>query len=443
MFDHRRRPLLSPGMLPVNRRQLLKASGAAGLAAGLPAARRASAQGQVTIQYKTHDHPPAVELNTALVAEFMEANPDINVEYEGIPYPSFEQGLFTSFAGGDGWDVFWAGDWLTPQFFENDILAPVDFSAYGVSDLEGYLGLYDPGSVDAFVNDGNVYSGGVSEYNTFSLIYNPDHFAAAGIDPLSETEPVTWEQLAEWGPQLAQFGADGARSRNALEWAFDANVWTPLIAEPMARQLGGDLADEAGEPTLTNEQVVKTFDYFGQLAENTSVDPAFFVNIVDDYAQDRVSMIIGGVWALPAIRAANPDAKIAVAPLPIWEGTERNTILYSWSWFVGNQSSAEEQAAAWKLTNFLSAQAKRWWDDCGFIQARNVGVEGVEDIAAYRAETEPALAVFNSDFAEGSYMFRSTRFYEIADALLRSQSLVFEGEDAQSTLEDEQSELEI
>ncbi len=134
MFDHRRQRLSSPGMPQLDRRQLLKATGAAGLAAGLPAARHVSAQDQVTIQYKTHDHPPAVELNKTLVAEFMEANPDIKVEYEGIPYPSFEQGLFTSFAGGDGWDVFWAGDWLTPQFFENDILAPVDFSAYGVSD---------------------------------------------------------------------------------------------------------------------------------------------------------------------------------------------------------------------------------------------------------------------------------------------------------------------
>ena len=320
MSDYRRRRLSSPGMPPLDRRRLLKATGAAGLMAGLPAAsRRASAQEQVTIQYKTHgDFAPGVELNTALVAEFMEANPDITVEYEGIPYASFEQGLFTSFAGGDGWDVFWAGDWLGPQFFENDILAPVDFSAYGVSDLDAYLGLYDPGSLDAYVHDGNVYSGGISEYNTFSLIYNSDHFAAAGIDPLSETEPATWEQLAEWGPQLAQFGPDGARSRNALEWAFDANVWTPLIAEPMARQLGGDLANEAGEPTLTDEQVVKTFDYFGQLAENKSVDPAFFVNIVDDFANDRVSMIIGGIWALPGIRSLNPDAKIAVAPLPIW-----------------------------------------------------------------------------------------------------------------------------
>ena len=74
----------------------------------------------------------------------------------------------------------------------------------------------------------------------------------------------------------------------------------------------------SGEPTLTDEQVVKTFDYFGQLAENKSVDPAFFVNITDDFAQDRVSMIIAGIWALPAIRAVNPDAKIAVAPLPVW-----------------------------------------------------------------------------------------------------------------------------
>jgi ABC-type glycerol-3-phosphate transport system substrate-binding protein len=154
-------------------------------------------------------------------------------------------------------------------------------------------------------------------------------------------------------------------------------------------------------------------------------------------------MIIAGIWGIPAIRAVNPDSPIAAAPLPVWEGTERNTILYSWSWFVGNQSSPEEQAAAWKLANFLSANAKRWWDDCGFIQGRNSGLIDMEDIAAYRVETEPLMPVFTSDFAVGKYMFRSTRFYEIADAMLRAQSLVLEGDDASSVLGDAQSELEI
>jgi ABC-type glycerol-3-phosphate transport system substrate-binding protein len=211
----------------------------------------------------------------------------------------------------------------------------------------------------------------------------------------------------------------------------------------MVRQAGGELVDsESGDLLLTSEQAVKAFNYVGQLAADGSVDPAFYTNINDDFAQDRTSSIIAGIWAVPGIRTVNPDAKIAVAPLPVFEGGERVTTLYSWAWFVGNQSSPEKQAAAWKFLAYVTSQGKRWWDDCGYIQARNAGQEGVDDIAAYRAETQPLLKVFTEDFAYGRYMFRSTRFYEIATELLGAQSLVLEGEDAESALQDAQDELE-
>lgn len=430
----------------VNRRRLIQ--GAAGLAAvaaapGLARVRPAAAQEEVTIVYKTHDHPPAVELNNQLIAEFQEQNPTITVEYEALPFPAYEQGLFTSFAGGEGWDVFWAGDWLMPQFFENDILSPTDLSAFGVASTDEFLAMFDPGALDAYVQDGTAYTAGISEYNTFSLLYNPDHFAEAGIELLSETEPITWELLAEHAKALAQVGDDGARTRNGIQWAFTSNVWAPLIAEPMVRQAGGELVDpESGDLLLTSPESVKTFDYFRQLGEDGSVDPAFFTDVNEDFAQGRSSMLIAGVWAIPAIRALNPDTKIAVAPLPVFEGGERVTTLYSWAWFVGNQSSPETQAAAWKFLAYITSQGKRWWDVTGYIQPRNAGQEGVEDLAAYRVETEPLLAVFNEDFPHGRYMFRSERFYEIATALMEVQSLVFEGEDAEQALQDAQDELE-
>jgi len=431
----------------LSRRQVLGAAAGAAVAASivpLAASRPASAQDKVTVVYKTHDHPPAIKLNNALIAEFQAANPGVTVEYEALPYPNYEQGLFTSFAGGEGWDVFWAGDWLTPQFFENDILAPVDFSAYGVASLEEYLALSSPGSLDAYVKDGKIYSGGTSEYNTFSLLYNPDHFAEAGIEPLSETEPATWERIAEIAKQLAQVGADGVRTRNGLTWALESNVWTPLIAEPMTRQAGGELVDpDSGDLLLASPESVKAFSYIGQLGTDGSLDPAFYTNVLEDFAQDRASMIIAGVWAIPGIRAIKPDAKIAVAPLPVFEGGKRVTTLYSWSWFVGNQGSPEVQAASWKFLNYITSQGKRWWDDAGYIQGRTAGLEGIEDLPAYRLKTEPLLKVFNDDFGYGRYMFRSPRFYEIATELQGVQSLVLEGDDAKQALQDAQTELEV
>jgi multiple sugar transport system substrate-binding protein len=428
----------------LNRRRLLQGTAGLGLAAAMPFAgsHRVAAQSDVSVVYKTHEHPPGVAVNNALIADFQAANPGITIEYEAVPYPNFEQGLFTSFAGGDGWDLFWAGDWLLPQFFESDILAPLDPAAYGVASVDEFLGLYDPGSLDAYVRDGAVYTGGISEFNTFSLIYNPDHFAEAGIAPLSETEPITWEQFGEYAKLLSKVGADGKRERNALVWAFTANVWSPLIIEPMVRQLGGELVDpDSGEPLFTSPEVIKTLSYFGSLRE--SVDPAFLgTDLNDDFAKGRTSTTIAGAWAIPAIRGINPEAKIAIAPLPVFDGGTRTTTLYSWGWHVGNQSSAEVQAAAWKFVGTLAAQGKRWWDEAGFIQPRNKGQVGVEDLTTYRNESEPLLKVFNDDFTYGKYMFRSTRFYEIATALMRVQSLVFEGEDAEQALKDAQDELE-
>jgi ABC-type glycerol-3-phosphate transport system substrate-binding protein len=433
---------------PLNRRRLLQGTAGLGLAAAMPGRiglRRAAAQANVNVVYKTHEHPPGVAVNKELIAAFQQANPGITIDYEAIPYPNFEQGLFTSFAGGDGWDLFWAGDWLLPQFFESDILAPLDPAAYGVASTDEFIGLYDPGALDAYVKDGNVYTGGISEYNTFSLVYNPDHFTEAGIPLLSETEPITWEELFEHAQKLSKVGADGKRERNAIVWAFTANVWAPLIAEPMVRQLGGELVDPAsGEVLFTSPEVVKTMSYIGSLGTSGAVDPAFLgADLNDDFAKGRTSMAIAGAWAIPAIRSINPDAKIAIAPLPVFEGGTRTTTLYSWGWHVGSQSDAATQAAAWKFVGSIAAQGKKWWDEAGFIQPRNKGQEGVEDLAAYRNESEPLLKVFNDDFTYGKYMFRSTRFYEIATALMRVQSLVFEGEDAEQALKDAQDELDV
>jgi ABC-type glycerol-3-phosphate transport system substrate-binding protein len=261
------------------------------------------------------------------------------------------------------------------------------------------------------------------------------------LEAPSASEPLTWEQIAEYATALSQVDADGKRTRNGLEWAFTSNVWAPLIVEPMVRQLGGELVDpESGELQLTSPEVVKAFEYIGALSD--AVDPAFFVDVNEDFAQGRTSMLIAGAWAIPAIRAINPEANIAVMPLPVFEGGERTTTLYSWAWFVGNQSSAEEQAASWKFLSYLTSQGQRWWDETGYIQPRNAGQEGVEDLAAHRDESEPLLAVFNDDFTYGKYMFRSPQFYEIATALMRVQSQVLEGEDAQQVLQDAQDELE-
>jgi multiple sugar transport system substrate-binding protein len=403
----------------------------------------ASAQEVVTLNYLTHDFAPAVALNEELIAEFEAANPDIDVVYEAEPNDNYEQSLLTALASGAGPDVFWAGDWLAPQFLENNVLAPVDPTAYGVSTQEEFMGLFAPGSLDAFVVDGQVHSGGVSEYNTFSLLYNVDQFIEAGLELPSATEPMTWEEFAVVAEALARPQDGQPRERNAIGF-FIVPIWSVLIMEPMIRQAGGEIVDpETGAITLNTPEVARVLQFFQDLRlEQNAYDPAFQVSVLDDFAQGRVSALIAGPWAISITRQLNPELNFAVMPMPVFDGGERVTTLYSWAWYVNARTTPERQAAGWRFIEFLTSQADRWWDQAAYIQAREVTLDDGTSIADYRAQTEPLLADFAGDFAAGRFQFRSTAYYEIANVLLRALTRALEGEDIALILEDAQAEAE-
>ena len=68
-----------------------------------------------------------------------ESHPNVKITFDNAPHDNFEQKVLTAFAGGAGPDVFWAGDWMIPQFVANGIVAPVDPTAFGVQTQEEFV----------------------------------------------------------------------------------------------------------------------------------------------------------------------------------------------------------------------------------------------------------------------------------------------------------------
>lgn len=400
----------------------------------------AAEEEKITLLYMTHFYEAAIPVNEQIIQEFQQLHPDVEIVYDHAPHANFEQKLLTAFAGGQGPDVFWAGDWMMPQFIENGIVAPVDFTQYGVDSQEEFLELFEPGSLDPFIVDGKVYTGGISEYNTFSLFYNPDHFDEAGLSLPSKDEPITWEQLAAYSEKLTQFDADGNRTRSAIEWVYDVPIWTVLLFEPMLYQLGGQLIDpETGKPNFTSEEMVKVMQYVQDLRfKHKANDPAFQVDLLEDFANGRTSMMVAGPWALSVLRNINPDINVRVAPLPVFEGGERVTTLYAWAWFVNPNSPPEKQQLAWQFVNLLTSKGQAWWDDVRYIQTREGTADTDEDLVSYRLSQEPLLDVFLDDFKYGKFEFRSTSYFELSDIWTRAFSRILEGEDVEVVLQEAQ-----
>lgn len=395
----------------------------------------------IELLYMTHNHAQSIPVNEAIIAEFEAAHPNVKITFDNAPHANFEQKVLTAFAGGQGPDVFWAGDWMVPQFLEAGIIAPVDPEGFGVLTQDDFEALYDPGSLDAFKSEGTIYSGGVSEYNTFSLIYNADAFAEAGIDPLPKDEPITWEELADIAAKLTTKDGD-AVTRIGLSWPFQVPIWTVLIQEPMLRQKGGELINADGQPDFTQQAMVDVMTFLQGMRESEGIDPATYTNLLEDFANGRSAMIFGGPWAAKPLNSMNAELKWETAPLPQFAGaSERVTTLYAWAWFVSAKSSPEKQKAAWEFVNLLTSKQKVWWDEVGYVQARKADIDGMS-LPEYYGQADERLATIFADYPYGKSEFRSTKYFELSDIWTRAQDRVLSGEDVMTVLQDSQAQAE-
>lgn len=408
---------------------------------GGDAAAPAASDEPIELLYMTHNHAPSIPINEAAIAEFQEMHPNVTITFDNSPHSNYEQKILTAFAGGTGPDVFWAGDWMVPQFLDAGIVAPVDPTAFGVATQDEFEALFDAGSLDAFKSEGQIYTGGVSEYNTFSLIYNVDAFAEAGIDPLPKDEPITWEELAEIAAKLTVKDGD-ATTRIGLAWPFSVPIWTVLIQEPMLRQKGGELINAEGKPDFTQQAMVDVMTYLQGLRSANGVDPATYTDLLQDLANGRSAMIFGGPWAAKPLNDINPDLNWDTAPLPQFAGAaERVTTLYAWAWFVSSKSSPEKQKAAWEFVNLLTSKQQEWWDSVGYVQARKTEINGMS-LPEYYAQSDPRLATIFADYPYGKSEFRSTKYFELSDIWTRAQDRVLAGEDVMTVLQDAQSQAD-
>jgi multiple sugar transport system substrate-binding protein len=421
---------------------LLLVACAPGTAPVAPAPGGAPAEQAEKIQllYMTHSFDPAIPVNEQVIQEFQELHPEVEIVYDHTPHANFEQKVLTAFAGGQGPDVFWAGDWMMPQFIKNEIIAPVDYTQFGVNSQTEFLNLFEPGSLDPFIVEGKVYTGGLSEFNTFSLLYNAKHFEDAGLPLPPKDQPLTWEELATFAEKLSQFDANGNRTRAGIALVYNVPIWTVLIYEPMVHQLGGQLIDsETGQPDFASEQMVKAMQYVQDLRfKYKAIDPAFSTDLLGDFANDRSSVIIAGPWALSLIRNLNPDIDVRVAPLPVFEGGQRTTTLYAWAWFVSSKSAPEKQKLAWEFVNLLSSKGQSWWDNVRYLQSRIGKADTGDDLVTYRLNQEPLLDVFLDDFKYGKFEFRSTSYFELSQIWTRAASRILEGEDVKTVLQEAQ-----
>lgn len=391
----------SPDAQPrFSRRQFVRTTTAAGVAAaaGMPAIARARsgryaapaivrAQDAVKLSYfyPVGVAGPLAQVMQAMVDEFNEAHPDIEVEasFTGS-YADTATKVQTAVQGGNAPDV--------AVLLSTDKQTMLDLGAlFPVSDLENDES-FDP---DDFLPaywadtqaDGQTWCVPFQR-STPVLYYNKDAFAQAELDP--ETPPETWDDLVAASRSLMDAGATtwGVEipSTTSAYWLFQA----------LAIQSGQNLiGDNPAEVFFDTPEVVEALTWMVGLSTEEKVMPTGAIDWAagpTDFSSATTGFLYHSTGSLVSIKS-QAEFEFGTAFLP--KNKDFGVPTGGGNMYVF-KTSDERQQAAWTFVQWMTAtdMATRWSLESGYVPTRSSVLE-TDDWKAYVEETPQATTAID------------------------------------------------
>ena len=399
----------------------------------------AQAQDPVTVTLWMHNHTPRVAIDEELIAEFMEENPHITVEYEVVD--DFFTTLQTALASGAGPDVFNQFTLFNAQFYAQGMLAEVDPVAMGYQTIEDVYALYGEGMVGETVLAGDTFNGVLyglpTELSNYACYANDDLWMEAGLDPATDF-PATWEGLTDVATQLTVRGDDGALMQRGFDFNWYGNIYMMLHFDPMVTQLGQSMVDEATyTANINNEAVKRVMQYWSDLVNVHELGGPQYTRSRDAFiAGELATECTFGNWGTPGMDGAGIN--YSIHNIPRWEDAVNDLGFATFAYYLQVNANAprEVQAAGWKLIAKLTSRPDRYLNEAALFQP----------VASYLGTEEFAnneiMPVFLDELHRGQYHPRFANFVEVGDALGRARDrVILGGEDMDVVLQEAEDEV--
>jgi multiple sugar transport system substrate-binding protein len=247
---------------------------------------------------------------------FHDAQDDIRVEYESVPFEELSAIIAQRVGGETGdIDVYYADAPRNPTIVASGYALDLTDE---IGDLDG---LVPETGIETATIDGRLWTVPMRT-STQILYYNVDLLEQAGIEPpsMDPEERITWEELRELAVQAQDAGA---------RWGYvDDQVSRYYQFQPLPESLGGGsgLTGEEGlEPDLTNPEFVEATEWWASLYEDElaprGVDPDQTKPI---FQNGEAAFMPGGPWWIPEF-AAVEDLEFGIAAYPRFEDGEAVT----------------------------------------------------------------------------------------------------------------------
>jgi multiple sugar transport system substrate-binding protein len=188
-----------------------------------------------------------------------------------------------------------------------------------------------------------------------ALWYNTALFDEAGVEYLSDTEPVTYDELLEIAKKLT-VSADGTTEVYGLgmEWAW--SLYGPISA--MVMQQGGSLFnDDLSEIDFTSDAAQRALQWFVDYGQSgvgaTSLNPLPDGSDYSTFAAGRMGMSQDGYWFGGNFAGDDAMKTIRFAPAPTMGDTPVAMSFGGAGLWIPER--AEDKDAAWKFMEYFMA----------------------------------------------------------------------------------------
>ena len=346
----------------------------------------AMADTELTMYYPIAVGGALTEVVDSIVADFEAENPDIKVNaiYSGN-YDDTRVRALSALNSGDPAQLAVMFSIDAYDLIEQDLILPFNDLVSG-SDGANWLNSFYP----ALMANGNIEGktwGIPFQRSTIVAYYNKDMFRAVGLDP--ESPPTSWDELISMGKALTKDGAYGIMipSTGYPYWMFQA----------LAIQNGKEVMSNDGLTTYFDDPtVVETLEFWKSLSSEHGVMPEGTVEwgtLRQAFLEGQTAMMWHSTGNLTAVKKnASFDFGVAELPANVRKGSPTG----GGNFYIFKDTSAEEQAAALKLIQFMTSaeQAAAWSIATGYMGVSPAAYE-TDALKSYTSSFPPALVARN------------------------------------------------
>lgn len=322
-----------------------------------------------------------------LAKSYTEVNPNVEIEYQSIPWQNRYETFSVAIASGDGPDVSTGGGYQQHQFGATGDILPLN-SIVEEWEKEGTADDFSEGMLEFFQDEEGNQLGIPFNVEPRGIIYRKDLFEEKGIEI-----PTTWDELYDAAVALTdvendQYGmvypvADSAANVTFVTWMIDNG--------------GGVWSEDGKTPTWNSDENLETLEYLAKLRD-AGVFPEGMASYENAdasklFLQGKAAMFVGSAGFGSQIKEAGDDfaANCALMPMPKGPSAEEPAMAAALNAYMV-YSSTEYPEEAKAFVKWWSEENMELWTGAAKCNSSPARLSFINDKGYTQMEQNPLLA---------------------------------------------------